>query len=88
MIHTVSPPGTELETVIPWEMLIYEVLWFHRITEWFGCSGQGHLPLYIGSFRAPYNLTWNVSRDGASTTSLGNLLQCFTTLMLKNFFQA
>lgn len=27
-----------------------------------------------------------VSRDGTSTTSLDNLFQCFTTLMLKKFF--
>ncbi|KAK4826321.1 hypothetical protein QYF61_007406 [Mycteria americana] len=32
------------------------------------------------------DLTLNVSRDGASTTSLGNLLQCFTILIVKNFF--
>ncbi|KAK4823599.1 hypothetical protein QYF61_003799 [Mycteria americana] len=36
--------------------------------------------------RAPSNLTLNVSRDGASTTSLGNLFQCLTTLIIKNFF--
>ncbi|KAK4830856.1 hypothetical protein QYF61_013785 [Mycteria americana] len=34
----------------------------------------------------PSNLTLNVSRDGASTTSLGNLCQCFTTFIVKNFF--
>ncbi|NXJ99538.1 HLTF factor, partial [Corythaixoides concolor] len=34
----------------------------------------------------PSNLTLNVSRDGLSTTSLGNLCQCFTTLIVKNFF--
>ena len=28
--------------------------------------------------RAPSNLALNVSKDGASTTSLGNLFQCFT----------
>ncbi|NXU29630.1 PTPRT phosphatase, partial [Thalassarche chlororhynchos] len=32
------------------------------------------------------NLTWNVSSDGASTTSLGNPCQCFTTLSVKNVF--
>ncbi|KAK4810863.1 hypothetical protein QYF61_008835 [Mycteria americana] len=32
------------------------------------------------------NLTLNVSRDGASTTSLGNLFQCLTTLTVKDFF--
>jgi len=36
--------------------------------------------------RAPSNLALNVPRAGASTTSLGNLCQCFTTLMVKNFF--
>ncbi|KAK4807049.1 hypothetical protein QYF61_018390 [Mycteria americana] len=35
---------------------------------------------------APSNLTLNVSRDGASNTSLGNLFQCFTTLIVKKFF--
>ncbi|KAK4828550.1 hypothetical protein QYF61_027519 [Mycteria americana] len=38
----------------------------------------------IRLLRAPSNLTLNVSRDGASTTSLGNMFQCFTTLILKN----
>ncbi|KAK4826030.1 hypothetical protein QYF61_003851 [Mycteria americana] len=40
----------------------------------------------IRLLRAPSNLTLNVSRDGASTTSLANLLQCFTTLIVKTFF--
>jgi len=31
--------------------------------------------------RALSNLVLNVSRDGASTTSLGNPFQCFTTLI-------
>jgi len=34
----------------------------------------------------PSNLTSNVSRDRASTTSVGNLFQYFTTLIVKNFF--
>ena len=41
---------------------------------------------YIRLLRTPSNLTLNVSRDGASITSLGNLFQCFTTLIVKNFF--
>ena len=41
---------------------------------------------WVSLLRAPSNLTLNVSRDGASTTSLGNLFQCFTTLIVKNFF--
>jgi len=39
-----------------------------------------------GLLRAPFNLAWNVPRDGASTTSLGNLGQGFTTLIVKNCF--
>jgi len=31
------------------------------------------------------SLGWNASRDGASTTSLGNLFQCSTTLCVKTF---
>ena len=40
----------------------------------------------IRVLRACSNLTLNVSRDGASTNSLGNLCLCFTTLIVKNFF--
>jgi len=36
--------------------------------------------------RAPSNLALNTAREGAATASLGNLGQCFTTLMVKNFF--
>ena len=36
--------------------------------------------------RALSNLILNVSRDGASTTSLGNMCHRFTTLIVKNFF--
>ncbi|KAK4831239.1 LOW QUALITY PROTEIN: hypothetical protein QYF61_016471 [Mycteria americana] len=43
-------------------------------------------PRVLRLLRAPSNLTLNGSRDGASTTSLGNLLQCLTTLIVKNFF--
>ena len=35
--------------------------------------------------RATSSLALNASRDGASTTSLGNLFQCITTLCVKNF---
>jgi len=37
--------------------------------------------------RAPSNLVLNPAREGADTASLGNLFQCFTTLMVKNFFR-
>jgi len=36
--------------------------------------------------QAPYNLALNTAREGTATASLGNLFQCFTTLMVKNFF--
>ncbi|KAK4807355.1 hypothetical protein QYF61_014886 [Mycteria americana] len=36
--------------------------------------------------RAPSSLALNVSRDGASTSSLGNPGQCLTTLSVKPFF--
>jgi len=70
----------------------------HRITECFGLGGtfRGHpaqppavsrdIFNWVRLLRAPSNLAWNVSRDGASTTSLGNLGQCLTTLTAKKFF--
>ena len=36
--------------------------------------------------RATSSLALNASRDGASTTSLGNLFQCVTTLCVKKLF--
>jgi len=39
----------------------------------------------IRPLRAPFILALIVSRDGASTTSLDNLLQCLTTLNVKDF---
>jgi len=36
--------------------------------------------------KAPYNLAFNIPREGASTVSLGNLFQCLTTLIVNNFF--
>ena len=35
--------------------------------------------------KAPSNMTLNTSSKGVSTTSLGNLFQCLTTLRVKNF---
>ncbi|KAK4815434.1 hypothetical protein QYF61_002649, partial [Mycteria americana] len=40
----------------------------------------------IRLLKALSNLTLNTSRGGASTTSLDDLLQCFTTLIVKHFF--
>jgi len=48
------------------------------------CNEQGHLQLHQ-VLRAPSSLTLGVSRVETSTTSL-NLLQCLTTLTLKNSF--
>jgi len=36
--------------------------------------------------RAPSNLALNPAGGGADTASLGNMGQCFITLMVKNFF--
>jgi len=36
--------------------------------------------------QAPSNLALSTAREGASTTSLGNLGQGLTTLIVKNFF--
>jgi len=40
----------------------------------------------IRLLRAPSNLALNTAREGAATASQGKLVQCFTTLMVKNFF--
>jgi len=41
---------------------------------------------YTRLLRAPSNLALNTSGEGAATASPGNLFQCLTTLMVKNFF--
>jgi len=70
----------------------------YRIIEQFGLERtfRGHLAQspavsrdifnFIRLLRAPSSLALNVSRDGALTTSLGNLCQGFTILTVKNFF--
>jgi len=68
------------------------------IIEWFGlegtfrghlaqppCSEQQYLQLDQAA-RSPIQPGLERFRGGASTTSLGNLCQCFTTLIVKNFF--
>jgi len=45
-----------------------------------------HIYHWIRLLRALCNLALNISRDGASITSLGSLCQCFTTLIVKNYF--
>ena len=42
--------------------------------------------LYSRVLKAPSSLALNASGEGASTTSPGNLLQCLTTLTVKNLF--
>ena len=51
----------------------------------FLCNEQGH-PQLCWVVRALSSLTLSVCRDGASITSLGILCQCFTTLIVINFF--
>ena len=70
----------------------------HRIIERFGLEGtfRGNLaqPSAVSRdisnqtrlLRVMSHLALNVSRDGASTISLGNPFQYFTTLTVKNFF--
>jgi len=71
---------------------------YHRITERSGWEGpfRGH-PAQppagsrdsfhrIGVLKAPSSLALDVSRDGASTASLGSSGQGFTTLSVKNVF--
>lgn len=57
---------------------------------WAGRNLEGHIPLpWEGTLQqdqaaqSPSSLTLRVSRDGASTTSLSNLCQCFITLTVK-----
>jgi len=49
------------------------------------CSEQGHLQLDQAALSS---LALEVSRDGASPTSLGNPFQGFTTLSVKNAVQS
>ena len=70
----------------------------HQITAWFGWEGTfpGHpvqppamgrdISNQIRVLRAPSNLAWNGSSNGASPTSLGNLGLGLTTLSINNFF--
>ena len=69
-----------------------------KLTELFQLKGtfKGHLLQPLAMNRDTYisvrllkalsSLILNVSKDRASTTSLGNLFQCLTTLIVKNFF--
>ena len=41
---------------------------------------------YTRLLRAPSNLALDTSREGVSTTSLGNPFPCLTTLIVKNLF--
>jgi len=70
----------------------------HRVIEWVGLEGTFENHLVHDRQRAgtassrpgcskprPPNLTLNTSREGTST-ALGNLCQCLTTLIVKNVF--
>lgn len=46
------------------------------------CSTQGYFALDQAA-QILSNLTFSISRNGAFTISLGNLLLCFTTLIIK-----
>ena len=70
----------------------------HRIKDSFELEGtlKGHLvqlPCNEQGYLQLGQVAWNlvqlhleISRDRASTTALGNLCQCLTTLIVKNFF--
>ena len=48
------------------------------------CYVQGRQPADQAA-QSHISLALNASRDGASTTSLGNLFQCVTLICVKNF---
>jgi len=75
-------------------------MWNHRIVESFelertlrghlvelSCNEQGH-PQLNQAAQSPSSLTSHVSKDGASTTSPGNLCQCLTTHKLFSYIQS
>ena len=49
------------------------------------CSEQGHLQLHQAA-QSPVQPDLQCLKGWASTTSLGNLFQCLTTLSVKNLF--
>lgn len=51
------------------------------------CCGQSHL-LLDQAAQGPSSLALNISNDGESTASVGNLCEGLTTLSVKNFFLA
>jgi len=81
----------------PCQPSLYSML-NHRTIKWFGLEGTLKItwfqPPAMGRdtfhqtrlLRAPSNPALNTAREGAATASVGNLFQCFTTLMVKNFF--
>lgn len=68
----------------------------HRMTEWIGLEGTYNNCLILPSTqsrisysRLPWTMSsWvlRISTDEASTTSLGNLLHCWTTISVKYLF--
>ena len=90
-----QPPAVCRRQCSPTEHRVIES--YHRITEWPGLKRTTVLIQFqppamcrVASLqtmlpRATSSVALNASRDGASTTSSGNLFQCFTTLCMKNF---
>ncbi|KAJ7409055.1 hypothetical protein WISP_116852 [Willisornis vidua] len=58
----------------------------HKIESQNGMGWKGPLKVTLSNSPAIGWNVLNVSKDGALTTSLGNLCQCFTTLIVKCFF--
>ena len=57
------------------ELLKFEGMFKDHLVQ-LPCNEQEHIELDQG-VQSPFSLTLGVCRDGASTTSLGNLFQCF-----------
>lgn len=71
--------GLQCSTALKfWEKLCYGV-------EKANSAGKQEIFNQIRFLRASFSRNLNVSRGGASTTFLGNLFQCFITLLVKNF---
>jgi len=74
------------------QVILHLKLLYHTTVEWFGWEGTfgGHLAqppaasrdifIWIRVLTAPSSLVWDGSRDGASTTALGNPCQGLTSV--------
>jgi len=77
--------GCKWDTMEPWNHLSgkgpLEVIWSNS------AATKTNIYSSISLLRAPSFLPLNISMDGTSTISLGNLCQCFTALIIKSFDQ-